>query len=188
MGFFNKAKEALRDKTRDKLCEALQKMGVDAQLAERGITEEKETTKNWGWHSKGLIEISKSPIKWVNVVTAYDGQYTRWWNVYLVLEPRVHNIGHMSARSKRVKARPVIGKVINVVWEGDLENDLMARFNEDQYLKQQLTKLKFDVGIGTVRAIDCWAIQSTAGRAQNRVIPTQEEWDCYQSIAGLLLS
>ena len=61
MGFLGKVKEALRDKRRDKVCANLNRVGVDAKLAERGIKEERASTPRW-FRSLGLIEISKSPI------------------------------------------------------------------------------------------------------------------------------
>ena len=40
MGFFDKVKGSFRDKTRDNVCDVLQGIGVDAQMAERGRSEE----------------------------------------------------------------------------------------------------------------------------------------------------
>ncbi|MFC2024410.1 hypothetical protein ACFLTJ_02385 [Chloroflexota bacterium] len=41
MGFFDKVKEAWRDKTRECLCADLQRIGLDAQTPQRGKAEEK---------------------------------------------------------------------------------------------------------------------------------------------------
>jgi len=57
MGFFDKVKEASRDKTRDKVCTHLNRVGIDAKLAERGIREEGASVPRW-FQSLGLIEIS----------------------------------------------------------------------------------------------------------------------------------
>ena len=40
MGFFDKAKDTFREKTRDKVYTALKSIGVDAKLAENGRPEE----------------------------------------------------------------------------------------------------------------------------------------------------
>jgi len=60
MGLFSKAKEALRDKTRDNVCARLNGVGVEARLVERGVKEEIASRPPW-FSSLGLIEISKSP-------------------------------------------------------------------------------------------------------------------------------
>jgi hypothetical protein len=47
MGFFDRVKEALRDKRREKVCANLNRVGVVAKLAERGIREERASIPRW---------------------------------------------------------------------------------------------------------------------------------------------
>jgi len=183
MGFLGKAKEALRDKTRDKVCTYLNRVGVDAKLAERGTKEEKASIPRW-LNSLGLIEISKSPINFVHVVyvqTRYGRYYSTLYLVHdpSVYYPSVYDKGHLKARSKRVKERPVIGKVKDVVWEGNLGENIIQRLNEDQYLKQELIRLRHDVKVGTCPDISYWKIE-VKGCLVNQV---REKWDIYEAIA-----
>ena len=141
MGFLGKVKEATRDKTRDNVSAHLTRVGLEAKLAERGIKEEIASRPRWV-SSLGLIEISKSPINFVHVVyvqTRYGRYYSTLYLVHdpSVYYPSVYDKGHLKARSKRVKERPIIGKVKDVVWEGNLGEDILKRLNEDQYLKQE---------------------------------------------------
>jgi len=40
MGFFDRVRETLRDRTRENFCDGLQRLGIHAQMAERGCAEE----------------------------------------------------------------------------------------------------------------------------------------------------
>jgi hypothetical protein len=183
MGFFGKAKEAMRDKTRDSVSSHLTRVGVEAKLAERGIKEEIASRPRWV-SSLGLIEIGKSPINFVHVVyvqTRYGRYYSTLYLVHdpSVYYPSVHDKGHPKARSKRVKERPVIGKVKDVVWEGNLGENIMQRLNEDQYLKQELIRLRHDIKISTCPDISYWKIE-VKGYLTKQV---REKWDIYEVIA-----
>ena len=183
MGLFDKAKETIRDKTRDNVCSNLSNVGVEAILAERAIKEEIASRPRWV-NSLGLLEINKSPIRFVHVVyvqTRYGRYYSTLYLVHdpSVYYPSVHNKGHLKARSKRVKERPVIGKVKDVVWEGNLEENIIQRLNEDQYLKQELIRLRHDVKIGTCPDISYWKIEVN-GYLNKQV---RERWDIYETIA-----
>ena len=183
MGFLGSAKEALRDKTRDNVSAHLNTVGVEAKLAERGIQEEIASKPRWV-SSLGLIEISKSPINFIHVVyvqTRYGRYYSTLSLVHdpSVYYPSVHDEGHLKARSKRVKERPVIGKVKDVIWEGNLGENIMQQLNEDQYLKQELIRLRHDVRIGTCPDISYWRIE-VKGCLDKQV---REKWDVYEIIA-----
>ena len=183
MGLFGKAKEALRDKTRDNVSAHLNRVGVEAKLAERGIKEEIASKPRWV-SSLGLIEINKSPINFVHLVYVQTRHGRYYSTLYLVHDPSVyypsvHNKGHLKARSKRVKERPVIGKVKDVVWEGNLGENIMRQLNEDQYLKQELIRLRHDVKIGTCPDISYWKIE-VKGCLDKQV---REKWDVYEAIA-----
>jgi hypothetical protein len=59
VGFFDKAKERFRDKTRDDICAGLRSLGIDAQMAERGAWQEKVRLE--GWTPLGVIDIREGP-------------------------------------------------------------------------------------------------------------------------------
>jgi hypothetical protein len=177
MKLFDKAKEAVRDKTRDKLCDALQRIGVDASIVELGTKEEKATIPR-GLSSLGLIEIKKRPISFAHVLYS-QSQYGRdYFTVYLIHAPSVSSRGCLKARSKLVKERPVIGKVIDVIWQGDLEENITEHLNEDQYLKQELIRLRCNVKLHTCPDIGYCVIEAWGGSGTFR-----ERWDIYEVIA-----
>jgi len=178
MGFFGGVREALRDKRRDRVCTNLNRVGVNAKLAERGVREEKASIPRW-FRSLGLIEISKSPINFVHVVYVQTRYGRHYRTLYLTHDPSVYDKAGLKARSKRVKERPVIGKVKDVVWEGNLGESIMQRLNEDQYLKQELIRLRHDVKVGTCPDINYWKIE-VKGYLVKQV---SEKWDVYGIIA-----
>ena len=178
MGFFGGVKETLRDKKRDKVCANLNTVGVNARLAERGLREEKASTPRW-FRSLGLIEINKSPINFVHVIyiqTRYGRHYS---SLYLIYDIGVINKAGMKARSKRVKERPIIGEVKDVVWKGDLGGSIIQRLNEDEYLKQELIRTRHDVKIGTCPDINYWKIETKRYLTKQ----VREKWDVYEIIA-----
>ncbi len=178
MGFYDGVKEALRDKRRDRVCTNLNRVGVDAKLAERGAREERDSKPRW-FRSLGLIEISKSPINFVHVIYIQT-RYGRHYRIlYLIHDPGVYDKAGLKAHSKRVKERPVIGKVKDVVWEGDLGGSIVQQLNEDQYLKEELIRLRHDVKIGTCPDIGSWKIEVKGYLAKQ----VREKWDVYEIIA-----
>lgn len=177
MNIFGKLKEALRDKTRDDVCTYLNMVGVDAKLAERGIAEEKATVPR-GRGSLGLIEIRKSPIHFVHVVVAAAERKRYYTTLLLAHDPSVHDKGRLKARSKRVKERLLIGKVIDVVWKGNLGEDIIERLNNDQHLKQELIRLGCDVTIGTCPDIGYWKIEPP----RDYIPWVRKEWKIFEKI------
>ena len=178
MGFFDGIKEALRDKKRDMVCTNLTRLGVDAKLAERGLREERDSKPRW-FRSLGLIEISKSPINFVHVIYIQTRYGRHYRTLYLIQDSGVINKVGLKARSKRVKELPVIGKVKDVVWQGNLGESIMQRLNEDQYLKQELIRLRHDVNVGTYPDIGSWKIEVKGYLAKQ----VSEKWDVYKTIA-----
>ena len=60
-------KEKLRDKTRDNLTNALNSLGVKAEMAERKRAEEKVHNAWWN-RSLGVIDLPEGPVRWINVI------------------------------------------------------------------------------------------------------------------------
>lgn len=204
-GFWGKLREKMRDKTRDELCAYLCTMGLDARMAERRRPEE----HIWKLaKSLGLIAISDSPIRWVNVCEFEGGQYTSttYRNVYLVPDPRVAGEGYLELKSVRVKSKPVFGEVVDLRWQAKFvfverwlwgrpalevkrvplgsESDLVTRLNDDSELKERLTMLKEDVKI---RSYPSWGWAIESGHSIKQPMLSREQWNCYETIARHLL-
>ena len=64
MNIYRWLQEKLRNKTRDRICVALQHMGVAAEMAPRGCDEELMDVVG---EPLGVIYVSKGSIRWVNV-------------------------------------------------------------------------------------------------------------------------
>lgn len=192
-------KRSPRDTIRDNVCASLCAMGLDAQMAERDLRW-RGTLENVGdGVSLGLIEMRGSPIRWVNVLEqrfSYStGSFTvagsvRYYALYLVPDPNVCNKARLTVRSLRLKSTPVFGRVVGIRWTGKLEPGLVKRLNGNVSLNQRLLELKEDIKIRTVPKRSCWAIKSSSKWLQphrRRFAPSEEQWDCYETIARHLL-
>lgn len=199
--------DALKDKliTRRKVCAGLRSLGLDAIIVKRGRPEENIGEEGWvlgrDEKSLGLIEVRDSPIRWVNVLDIVRGKGTEGEtvvhrNVYLIPDPMVSSKGgYMLAKSVRVKSTPLIGRVIDIRWEGGKSHgNLMRRMSDDILLNRSLIRLKEDVTIRGLPEYSCWAIlsnRSSVGgfpwRFFGHPAPSREQWDCYELIARHLL-
>ena len=165
MGFFDKIKETLRDKTRDKVCTRLCAIGVDALIAERGQRRPEEKLGCSGLQrSLGLIEIHEEPISWANVITwqqIFPANVTKYRNVYLVHDP------NLSTKSK-------------------LHGNEIGRRMKDDLLLNQGIRLSRDIEIQAFPDDECWAILSEEYTGDNPR-PFSEQWDYLKTIARRLL-
>ena len=184
--FFFEVKETFRDSTRDDICAGLQRLGIDARLAERGRVEEKFGGKS----SPGLIEIPEGPIRWVNVrkETRQDLPDV-YYTDYGVPDPRLEPNFSKTVRIKSVRKKnfPLLGEVVDLrwelLWEGeDFGLAVINRLNSDFRLKEPIMKSR-DVTIDTHGDHSCWIIST-----KTRDPPSEELWDCYQKIAQHLLA
>ena len=119
-------KDKFRDKTRDQLLDTLNLIGVKAEMTERkgvslgklSISKDLEKIENsWYQRSLGLIEVSESPIKWINVLKkdGSDKSPPRWWIVMGVEDTRVLSTSRkIQIKTIRKKKFPIFGKVIGV--------------------------------------------------------------------------
>ena len=114
-------RERLRDKSRDTLTAALNVLGVDAGMAERGRAEE-DIQKPWGKRSLGIIDISEGMVRWINVVKQDGSQHSppKWWTVLGIPDDRpVWTSRAVRVRTVRRKSFPLLGRVISVQWKGE---------------------------------------------------------------------
>ena len=179
-------KEKLRDKSRDDLTRALNSLGVGAEMAERGRPEE-GVRKSWGKRSLGVIDISKGPIRCINVVKQDGSQYSppTWWLILCIPDERPFS-KRRAVKIKTVKKKtfPVFGKVVDVAWEGDDYGTGLLRTLANDYTVKSWTKR---IGNLEVHRYDeefhGWTLQ-----VDKRVTPTRQDWDIIRKIAHYLLS
>jgi hypothetical protein len=182
MGFFDKAKETFREKTRDKVCAALKSIGVDAKLAENGRTEE-NIKCGFGIHSLGIIDIGEGLIHWVNIRIDVNG--TNWID-YGVPDLRLSRSEHkVLIQARFQKTLFGLGRVVDLVWRGeDSSLGIIHRLNNDLPLKNTLMRTNvYDFTIINYNNPSCWIIS-----VAYPILPTEELWNCYQWIAEHLLS
>jgi len=203
MAFLN----ALTDKliTRHKVCAGLRRLGLDAIVVTRGRPEENIGEEGWvlgkDEKSLGLIEVRDSPIRWVNVLDIVQGKGTQGEsvvhrNVYLIPDSMVSSKGgYMLAKSVRVRSTPLIGRVVDIRWEGGKSHgNLMRRMSDDILINRSLVRLKEDITIRGFPEYSCWAILSSRSSVGGfpwgffgRPAPSREQWSCYETIAHHLL-
>ena len=193
-------KESVRDKTIDKLCADLCAIGLDACMVERGKSEERVIGGLKGG-SLGLIQVGASPIRWVNVLrheTRSGGStggagWPIYTNVYLVPAHGTGRGRRVELKSVRAKSVPLSGRVIDVRWKANFKGDLIRSLNEDLLLKQNLIRAKEDVTIRSFPDDGYWTISSRWYQADwllrtpRQLVPSREQWDCYEAIARHLL-
>jgi len=189
-------KDKFRDKTRDQLLDTLNLIGVKAKMTERkgvnlgklSISKDLEKIENsWYQRSLGLIEVSESPIKWINVLKkdGSDKSPPRWWIVMGVEDTRVLSTSRkIQIKTIRKKKFPIFGKVIGVDWQGsDKDTNLAARLSKDEATKLLATRVgNIEIKIQT-KEFKGWTI--TVDRKFN---PTIEDWKTLQTVADYLLS
>ena len=165
------------DRTRDELCAGIQAMGVDARMAERGRLEEKT-----GEGSLGVLDIAQGPIRWINVLIERSGEDIDHITEYGVPDQR--HLRQLQIRSVRVKTFPVIGRVVDVRWDGtDGDPDIVQRLSNDQAIKASIIVTQDEVAVVTRHDLGCWLI-----RLETTATPLPEQWRCYQRIAERLLA
>jgi len=185
-------------KTIDKVCAGLCAIGLDAHVVEGHHLEGKDTL---GWvlgkddQSLGLIEIRDSPIRWVNVIKEKRSEEVDYRNVYVVRDQNVSARGeYRLIESVQVRKMPLFGRVVDIRWEGKLQDNLIRRLNEDVLLIRSLIKLKEKVTVRSFPEYKCWSISSSRTSTGNipwilfaRPAPSRAQWDCYETIARHLL-
>ena len=186
-------REKFRSHTRDEMCAALQAIGVQAQMLERGRPEEKITRGRR--KSLGIIDIQDELIRWVDVKKGFthdyeDGRDTYWDIEYGVPDSRLIACCHkVKIKTVRLKTIPVFGKVVDLKWEGeDLGLGLSERLNFDVLLNKLLMDTH-DMEIGSYPEDSCWILTaSPSTEKQPTPAPSVYLWECYQAIARHLLA
>jgi len=138
----DRVKGLFLDRSRNKMCAALRRMGIDAHLAELGRFEEKIDGVFMGV-SRGIIDISEGPIRWVNVVLMFDLFETMVDKYFIkcgVPDPKIgHDFPNVRIKSVPKRSFPLFGSVVDLHWEGnDFGLGIISRLNSDTSLKRPL--------------------------------------------------
>jgi hypothetical protein len=82
-------KDMFRDKTRDKLAQNLNSLGIGADLAERGRAEEK-IENSWYQRSLGIIDVPEGLVRWINILKkdASKNSPPMWWVILCIPDER----------------------------------------------------------------------------------------------------
>ena len=178
MNLFGALRERLRLHWRDKLCAALQELGVPAQMVERGRPEEKFPP----WNSLGVIDLASVTIRWCNI-TADEG----YWGAgthYGIPDPKIGpTFPKIRIVTVRVTKFPGFGKVIDLRWKGkDFALGILPRLTDDVSLAQPIID-SHDLKIQAYPKHGCYLLTIKSPFAPDKML-----WDCYQTIAGHLLA
>lgn len=188
MELLRKAKETLRDTTREDLCTMLQSLGVQASLSERGRTEEKV----FGRGSKGIIDISKGPIKWICVAYRGGGGGPGGSHYFIFGVPDLRltsDFLKLRVKSFYKKTFPIFGTVTETCWKGnDMGSGLIDRLNGDLSLAYNKA-LVDNINIYTNSDHMCWVIvmYNQHDILKRDTADLNSLWGCCQTMAQHLL-
>ncbi|MFC2010083.1 hypothetical protein ACFLUL_00690 [Chloroflexota bacterium] len=179
-------RELLRDKTRDKLAQNLNSLGVTAVLADRGRAEEK-IENSWHQRSLGIIDIPEGLLRWINILKK-DGSKNsppRWWVVLCIPDERpIPKHQAVDIKTIRKKTFPLFGKIVDVTWKGnDSGTGLADVLSYDEAVKN-LAKKTGNLTIHSyAKEFQGWTLQ-----IDRRFNPTNQDWVTIQKIADYILS
>ena len=179
-------KEKLRDKTRDNLTNALNSLGVKAEMAERKRAEEKIHNAWWN-RSLGVIDLPEGPVRWINIIKKDQSKDSppMWWINFCIPDERlISSRREIEIKTVRKKTFPLFGKVVGVTWKGnDHSTGLVSRLSYDETAKNLATR----IGNIKIRSyseeFQGWTLQ-----VDRRFKPTIQDWQTIQKIADYLLS
>ena len=191
----NKLKETLRDKSRDNLANTLIKLGIKAEMAERGMEQEK-IGDEWYTRRQGIINIQDQPIKWINICKKDRSKDSppAWKYIFIVPDERLASgKDKIKIKTIRKKSFPIFGKVIDTIWKGNDSSGLAHTLSNDKEIKSlaktigDIHLLSFSEPISgwffRVSHTQCWGDQSDWS---NRI--TMETWEQLRKLSDYLLS
>ena len=178
-------REKFRDKTRDGLTNALNALGLRAEMAERGRVEER-VGSSWA-DSLGLIDIEEGPFRWVNVVRQSNQYGSRWWLVFGAPEEGADirdRRGETKLNTLRKKSFPLLGRITNISWvDNGSEDELSAALSGDPVVKAFVRK-HGDVEIRN----DDEHFRGWTLRLGKRLTPSKRDWDGLCAMAARVLA
>lgn len=179
-------KEIFRDKSRDELARSLNSLGIRADLAERGRTEEK-IENSWYQRSLGIIDIQEGLVRWINILKkdASKNSPPLWWVVLCIPDKRpVPNHHVVDIKTIRKKSFPLFGRVVDVTWKGDDHHTgLTEVLSSDEAVKNLAQKIGNLAIHSYAKEFEGWTLQ-----VDRRFEPTSQDWAAIQKIADYILS
>jgi len=179
-------KEIFRDKSRDKLAQNLNSLGIGAVLAERGQAEEK-IENSWYQRSLGIIDIPEGLIRWINILKKDGNQYSRplWWVILGIPDERpLTNHQAVDIKTIRKKTFPLFGKVVDVTWKGDDHHTgLVDTLSNDEAVKNLAKRIGNLIIHSYAKEFQGWTLQ-----VDRRFEPTSQDWATIQKIANHILT
>ncbi|MBI14686.1 MAG: hypothetical protein CL782_00230 [Chloroflexi bacterium] len=183
----------MRDKTRDNLYKNFLEIGLDCELAERGIPEDK-LNNPWYLRSLGVIKInSDSPIKYVNIIKRDRSKDSppKWWNHFAIpLDQIISENHYLEVKSIRKKTFPVFGKVKSVIWKsvgngnGLLEgNKLAAQFTEED----EINMLAFNLGNIKIKSLH-GSFSGFSIEVDRKISINLEQWNSLTKMARMCIA
>lgn len=183
----------IRDASRDELTDTLNALGVGATMAERGRHEEALKSQS---DSRGLIDISQGPVKWINVVTrgGGGGSAPEYWYVFGIPSERDFPAGgegkaedlRLQAEPVRVssvrrRAFPIFGPVRRVDWKGiDGGRGLISALSTAPEL-EAFCKRQGDLHVRLHHgAFQGWTVEMKKGRLSH------QDWETVDALARFL--
>lgn len=179
-------KERLRDKTRDKLTQALNALGIRAEMAERGRPEE-SVNNSWYQRSLGVIDLPDGPVRWINVLKKDGSQYSapQWWYILFIPDERsIPSELPVEIKTVQRKTFPLFGKVVDVTWTGEDQGTGLANTLTLEPAAKDLAKRAGGMEVRSYTELSQgWTLQ--LGR---RFAPRRRDWDAVVRIADHLLA
>ena len=179
-------KERLRDKTRDELTRALNALGIEAAMAERGRAEE-GVNNTWYQRSLGVIDLPDGPVRWINVLKKDGSRYNapQWWYVLFIPDERsIPSELPVEIKTVRRKTFPLFGRVVDVTWTGEDQGTGLANTLTVEPAAKDLTKRAGDMEVRSYTELSQgWTLQLS-----RRFAPRRRDWDAVVRIADHLLA
>jgi hypothetical protein len=179
-------KELFRDKTRDKLAQNINSLGIKAVLSERGRMEEK-IENSWYQRSLGIIEITEGSVRWINILKK-DGSRNsppRWWIVLGIPDERpIPKHQAVDIKAIRKKTFPLFGKIVDVNWKGnDSGTGLTDNLSNDEAVKTLAKQIGNLTIHSYAKEFQGWTLQ-----VDRRFQLTSQNWETIQKVADYILS
>jgi hypothetical protein len=179
-------KEMFRDKSRDRLAQNLNSLGIRADLAERGRAEEK-IENSWYQRSLGIIDIPEGLVRWINILKKDAGRNSppQWWVILCIPDERpLSNHKAVDIKTIRKKTFPLFGKVVDVIWKGDDHHTgLVQVLSNDEAVKDLAKRIGNLTLHSYAKEFHGWTLQ-----VDRRFELTKEDWATIQRIADYILS
>ena len=179
-------KERLRDKSRDKLAQNLNSLGIRADLAERGRAEER-VENSWYQRSLGIIDIPEGLVRWINILKKDGSRYNppRWWVILGIPDKRpLPNHQAVDIKTIRTKRFPLFGKIVDVTWKGNDSGTGLADALSNDEAAKNLAKNAGNLTVHSyAKGFLGWTLQ-----VDRRFKPTKQDWATIQKIANRILS